>query len=442
MATAILPAHNDFSLLFEQVCYACAVVNLNEQTIRVIVNSLQPRENGETYAYTDYYITHFLNLKSLHPEQYERLSLERLQQLYKDKGQEHFEFEPLDQPNLSFTLDIYVPEVNVQAVYIVCRRERKADLLSAIAQQFIYAHCDYFIYIDARQNSYISFAMADKSSTKPPMFCSDYDETIIEYAYTYCTPEEQENTIYEMTLARVIDQLDKYGVHSFYSSIYEDGEIHRKYLEFRYFNKEEKMILLFRSDVTDVYNEENQYAQKLQAAINQAYTDSLTGILNAQGMQDHVNEKLQALRAEAIAGNGFSASEPSLSALLFIDLDNFKQVNDQCGHLMGDQILKDIAAVIKDNLRAKDFAGRIGGDEFEAFICHLDSRKDALDICHRILYAIEDLPQKHNFNVPLSCSIGVAFSPDDGLQYADLVHIADERVYAAKHRGKRTVVID
>ena len=441
MATSLLPVHNDFSLLMEQVCYACAAVNLNEQSIRVIVNSLNPRENGETFAYADYYATQFLRLKDLNPELYEHLALDRLQQLYKDKGQEHFDFESPDQPNMKFALDIYVPEADIQAVYLVCRRERKADLFAAIAQQFIYAHCDYFIYIDARRNSYTAFAMTDKSSTKPPMFCADYDDTIIQYAYTYCTPEEQENTIYEMTLARVIDQLDKYGVHSFYSSIYEDGEIHRKYLEYRYFNKEEKMILLFRSDVTDMYNEENQYAQKLQAAIDQAYTDSLTGILNAQGMQDHVNEKLMALSVEAMAGNGLRDVEP-LSALLFIDLDNFKQVNDHCGHLMGDQVLKDIAAALKENLRADDFAARIGGDEFEAFIAHLDSREDGVAICQRILYAIEDLPQKHNFDVPLSCSIGVAFSPDDGHQYADLVRIADARVYAAKRRGKRTVVFE
>ena len=196
------------------------------------------------------------------------------------------------------------------------------------------------------------------------------------------------------------------------------------------------MILLFRNDVTTMYNESHRYAQRLQEAINRAYSDSLTGLLNAQGMQENIKEKLQDLIQQEQEGE----IAPQ-SALFFIDLDNFKQVNDQYGHLMGDQILKDVAEVLRNSVRDCDLAARVGGDEFELFVSHFHSASEARDLGFRILQHIEEIPEKHSFSVMLSCSIGIAFTSYDGTNYDHLIRIADERVYEAKRLGKRTVVI-
>ena len=428
--------HNaDYSLLLEQICHACAAVNIKTGEIRILVNNNNPRENGETFDYDDYYVRGLKWIYQAVPAQYDKLSFENLKKLYREKGHVRFTFESELYSASLFTIDVYVPEADVRNVYIICRNARKGDLLSAIAEQFVYDNCDYFILLDGRQNRYVAFSLAAEDPTVPIGFCTDYETEIITYALQYCSLEEQDNTIYQMTLARVIDQLDRYGMHFFYTTVIENGEPRRKYIEYRYFNKEERMILLFRNDVTTMYNESHRYAQRLQEAINRAYSDSLTGLLNAQGMQENIKEKLQDLIQQEQEGE----IAPQ-SALFFIDLDNFKQVNDQYGHLMGDQILKDVAEVLRNSVRDCDLAARVGGDEFELFVSHFHSASEARDLGFRILQHIEEIPEKHSFSVMLSCSIGIAFTSYDGTNYDHLIRIADERVYEAKRLGKRTVV--
>lgn len=118
-------------------------------------------------------------------------------------------------------------------------------------------------------------------------------------------------------------------------------------------------------------------------------------------------------------------------AVVFIDLDGFKPVNDQLGHDAGDQILKDVAARIRDSIRACDCVGRLGGDEFVAVLGEISELETANEIARRISQAIS----RTNNEFLLSASIGVSIFPRDASHFEDLLRRADQAMYRAKAAG-------
>ena len=106
----------------------------------------------------------------------------------------------------------------------------------------------------------------------------------MKYARAYVPPEDQEKTIREMTMPRVIAELNRKGKHVFYSGVIEPERGYtRKRVEYRYCDSNHTAILLIRTDVTDQWNEEQARIAKLQHALEMAYTDLLTKVLNKQG---------------------------------------------------------------------------------------------------------------------------------------------------------------
>jgi diguanylate cyclase (GGDEF)-like protein/PAS domain S-box-containing protein len=159
-------------------------------------------------------------------------------------------------------------------------------------------------------------------------------------------------------------------------------------------------------------------------------TDPLTGLHNRRGFVD----SLEALMAEDAA--------KARGALFYIDLDNFKQVNDTHGHQTGDEALLDVAALMREQIRAGDLAARLGGDEFALFLCGIGreaaERKGAL-----LLKAAERL---HGFSGdsdhPLGISLGVAlYDPRTGESLDALFRRADAAMYEAKRSGKHRLVL-
>ncbi|HVH22515.1 MAG TPA: GGDEF domain-containing protein, partial [Pseudonocardia sp.] len=138
------------------------------------------------------------------------------------------------------------------------------------------------------------------------------------------------------------------------------------------------------------------------------------------------------------------------ATVLLLDLDNFKQVNDDHGHLIGDQVLAAVAAAIRDVVRDDDLVGRFGGEEFVVLLPAPDGdpgRIGAEAVANRIRRRIEELrievPTSHgDIEVgDLSVSIGGATSPADGTQLNDLLKVADAAMYAAKDAGRNRVVM-
>lgn len=123
-------------------------------------------------------------------------------------------------------------------------------------------------------------------------------------------------------------------------------------------------------------------------------------------------------------------------ALLYLDLDNFKNINDSLGHHMGDVLLKEIARRIQKALRGNDFAARLGGDEFTIISNMLSRELDATIIAKRVLTAINQNVQLGEYSFTPRVSIGIAYFPTDGQTAEELLKSADAAMYDAKSQGK------
>lgn len=154
-----------------------------------------------------------------------------------------------------------------------------------------------------------------------------------------------------------------------------------------------------------------------------AEKDSLTGIYNRGTLQRVIKEKLK-------------ESPRELNALLFVDLDGFKQINDTKGHVFGDAVLKFTAEKMRENFRATDVVGRLGGDEFVIFLSRLQSEEDGKRKAEELCALISEGYPIGESLLPLSASVGIAFSPKDGESYEDLLNNADQALYRAKAQNK------
>jgi diguanylate cyclase (GGDEF)-like protein len=158
---------------------------------------------------------------------------------------------------------------------------------------------------------------------------------------------------------------------------------------------------------------------------NMAYHDALTGLPN----RILLNDRLQMALAQA-------ERSQTLLAVLFMDFDHFKTINDDLGHDVGDQVLKGVAARLKKCLRNQDTVARLGGDEFILLLSEINSPLDADNLANKILHEIRKPLKIQEHELDISLSIGVALYPRDGDTSTVLLKHADEALYSAKNQGK------
>jgi diguanylate cyclase (GGDEF)-like protein/PAS domain S-box-containing protein len=160
-----------------------------------------------------------------------------------------------------------------------------------------------------------------------------------------------------------------------------------------------------------------------ESLAHRALHDSLTGLAN----KDLFLEQLQ--RAAGGSNRG------AIIAVLFLDVDGLKSVNDRFGHIVGDQLLARVAEVLRASVRAGDTVARLGGDEFGVLAESLANRDDVVTLAERILAGLPGAFNISEVPVEVSLSVGIAFGAP-GLSPVDLLRQADSAMYAAKLRGK------
>lgn len=165
--------------------------------------------------------------------------------------------------------------------------------------------------------------------------------------------------------------------------------------------------------------------QAEQTIWQQAYFDVLTGLPNRQTFRDRLDQEL----------NRASRTDSPL-ALLFLDLDHFKEINDTLGHHMGDNLLMEVAQRLSNCVRKSDTVARLGGDEFIIIICDKPSTNNIDNIAQKILKCMTDPFYLGSEICYISCSIGIVFFPDDARNIDDLLKKVDQAMYAAKQQGR------
>ncbi len=199
---------------------------------------------------------------------------------------------------------------------------------------------------------------------------------------------------------------------------YREGAGQKRWMLCRVTLVEDGLAVTLR-DITDLKDKEAQLERL-------ALTDGLTGLPN----RHWINQKLPTLLQQA-------AAEQQYVAALFIDLDNFKTINDTLGHQTGDEYLKAAAAAIRKVVRRDDVVVRLGGDEFLVLALHLEDMQQSHQVAMEIVNRIREVGQQGRWSsANPRASIGIASFPMDARSAADLVQFADMAMYEAKRQGK------
>jgi diguanylate cyclase (GGDEF)-like protein len=156
-----------------------------------------------------------------------------------------------------------------------------------------------------------------------------------------------------------------------------------------------------------------------------AHHDALTGLVNRYELRQQIAGLMDR-----------QAGPEKLAALIMVDLDGFKGVNDALGHEVGDEILVEVGRRLKASVRETDVVARLGGDEFVILVVGLRQREDIVPLAQRVLRLLAEPTQVNGEQVRIGASLGVAFHPQDGLDVDTLLKHADMALYSAKIGGR------
>ena len=200
-----------------------------------------------------------------------------------------------------------------------------------------------------------------------------------------------------------------------------NGEVFPKWLSISAVADEKGQVVRYIglfSDITSVKQTQEQL-------YHLANYDSLTGLANRRFFTDRLEQSLQEARRSG-----------EMVAVMFIDQDSFKLINDNMGHRAGDAVLRAVADRIRENVRDSDTVARMGGDEFTIVLPRLRNSQNAAVVAQKILARVAEPIALADQELFTSSSIGIAIFPEDASDMEGLLHSADTALYRAKQRGK------
>lgn len=246
-----------------------------------------------------------------------------------------------------------------------------------------------------------------------------FAEGVLESIYI---PESEAYSFYKNFSAVNINAIYQGGKRDIileYRRSWADGNISWVQEKIKFIKNPENGHLLLAFIMSDI----NERKQKEQELIKQAETDALTGVLNRGAFIKKVEKILK------------SEGKDAMHALFFLDVDNFKRLNDTQGHQVGDQFLVELANTVKSCFRNSDLVGRFGGDEFLVLMRRTPGFDITTKNANQLLRKIHEVCDKYQCE-GLSVSIGISTYPNDGKTLGELYEQGDNALYEAKRKGK------
>lgn len=308
---------------------------------------------------------------------------------------------------------------HTRKVLITTKEINQERLQRRVVELFVYQSLDYLLVVDTKHNSYIRISYDREGVPLPLASGGDYEADMVRYNKMYVLPEDYERVTDNMRLSTMVERLRRQGQYTFPSGgLGEDGSYRWSRVRIIPYDLDAGIVLIARTDATQLYREEQAKNARLSAALRDAQTDALTGLYNKRAVRDLVVRSLENQYRER-------------AAFLFCDIDNFKMVNDTFGHQKGDCLLREIGSFLKELCGRSGIAGRIGGDEFLLYLPGV-TPDEAGQFARQICGALEGRAQE----IPISCSVGISLYPQDGTDYEMLVRKADQALYRSKRYGK------
>jgi len=221
---------------------------------------------------------------------------------------------------------------------------------------------------------------------------------------------------------------NKKSYEMIYRLLFDDGRIKYVKEECETSFDEEGNPLVFIGTIQDITKQkllENMLQEQKVSLSHLAHHDTLTELPNRVLLHDRLNRAIHKAKRDE-----------KKFAVLFLDLDNFKAINDSLGHDIGDEVLKEVAQRFGAIIRKDDTLARLGGDEFTVIMENLSDEQDASILAQKLLSSLSEPIVKKENMLYLSCSIGISLYPVDGTSIQNLLKYADAAMYRAKEEGK------
>ncbi len=176
-----------------------------------------------------------------------------------------------------------------------------------------------------------------------------------------------------------------------------------------------------------VFHDARQSYAEMEKMSHLALHDGLTGLPNRMALKERLTQAI-----------GMAKRHRKQIALLFLDLDHFKEINDTYGHSVGDQLLKDVSEKIVSCVRATDTVSRHGGDEFVVLLTEIEERQDASQIAEKLLAKFSTPIIVEDHKIQLTMSIGISVYPENGIDADSLMQSSDTAMYTIKESGRNS----
>jgi len=216
----------------------------------------------------------------------------------------------------------------------------------------------------------------------------------------------------------LINDLNQEIVHR--ESVQKELENSKDELEHKVKERTQELINI-NKNLQKVISKKEKAEQSLQYL---AYHDELTGLPNKNLLVDRIKQSIKT-----------SSRDNQQMAILFLDLDRFKNINDSLGHIIGDKLLQEVSSRLFNTLRSQDTISRNGGDEFVVVLERLKNSNEAINVAKKIIDCLTDTFDIHSHKIHIGASIGISIYPSDGTTPLILLRNADTAMYRAKQAG-------